>query len=80
MSAPNGISNNTALNRISSNVGTNDQYVSYNTIDPYELELQQQQQQQQSHYSQGGGDGNGVHRQQIQQQQQQPAQWFDTDL
>lgn len=63
------------------NVGSNDQYVSYNTIDPYELELQHQ-----------GNYGisqlvdvppvlpNHHSNQQHHHQQQSPAQWFDTDL
>jgi hypothetical protein len=67
-----------AANRMN-NGGGNDQYVSYNTIDPYELELQQA-----SHYNQLS-QLNDVpmlpnHHSNQQQQQQSPATWFDTDL
>ena len=65
-------------------VGSNDQYVAYNTVDPYELELHQQEQQSHfnpltqlvdvpmpnSHHQQRGN----TH------QQQSPSTWFDTDL
>lgn len=69
-----------AANRMN-NGGGNDQYVSYNTIDPYELELQQA-----SHYNQLSQLNdvpmlpNHHSNQQQQQQQQSPATWFDTDL
>ena len=65
------------------NAGGNDQYVSYNTIDPYEVELQQS-----SHYNQLSQladlpilpNHHPNQQQQQQQQQQSPATWFDTDL
>ncbi len=70
-----------AANRMN-NGGGNDQYVSYNTIDPYELELQQA-----SHYNQLSQladvpmmPNHHTNQQQQQQQQQSPATWFDTDL
>jgi len=70
-----------AANRMN-NGGGNDQYVSYNTIDPYELELQQA-----SHYNQLSQladvpilPNHHSNQQQQQQQQQSPATWFDTDL
>jgi hypothetical protein len=77
--------NHINMNRMSSNVGTNDQYVSYNTIDPYEMEMQQQggQYHQQQHYNQlvdMPGHHNHVHNNKNNNQQQSPATWFDTDL
>ena len=66
------------------NGGANDQYVSYNTVDPYELELQQQQHHSQ-HYNAVSQlvdvpmmASNQQHKQL--QQQQSPSTWFDTDL
>jgi hypothetical protein len=73
-------------NRMSSNVGANDQYVAYNTIDPYELELQHQHQQQQNHYNQlidipnHHVNSNSNNPNSNLNQQQSPATWFDTDL
>lgn len=67
-------------------VASNDQYVTYNTVDPYELELHQQQQEQ-SHYNplnqlvdvappnQAPPNQRGNPH-----QQQSPSTWFDTDL
>jgi catenin beta 1 len=69
-----GGNNNLRLN----NAGANDQYVSYNTIDPYELELQQS-----SHYNQLVDVPimpSQINHQQQHNQAQSPATWFDTDL
>lgn len=67
-----------ANQRVNANIGSNDQYVAYNTIDPYELELQHQ-----GNYNAGVSqlvDVPVLPNQNQQQQPQSPAQWFDTDL
>lgn len=78
---------NTARNL--NNIGSNDQYVSYNTIDPYELEMHNP-----PHYSQmqqlvdaptsssaaAAASHKPHHPTQQPTQQQSPATWFDTDL
>lgn len=61
---------NANMAQTNSNMGSNDQYVAYNTIDPYEIELQQ------NNY----GEAPSGNNQQPQQSGQQPAAWFDTDL
>jgi catenin beta 1 len=57
------------------NIGSNDQYVSYNTIDPYELELQQP-----NHYNQMSTQLIDVPPMIPTNSNQPPATWFDTDL
>ncbi len=68
-------------------VTSNDQYVAYNTVDPYELELQHQQEQ--SHYNPltqlvdipvSSNQQQQQQQQRGNQQQQSPSTWFDTDL
>jgi hypothetical protein len=70
---------NNNLAHTTSNLGSNDQYVAYNTIDPYEIEMQHG-----GPNGAGGGNGNYGDLSSVQQQQQsmqqQPATWFDTDL
>lgn len=53
-------------------LGSNDQYVAYNTIDPYDLELQ--------HPSNYNGSSQLIDVPINNHQNQSPAQWFDTDL
>jgi len=62
--------NSNAAHRLN-NIGSNDQYVSYNTIDPYELELQQPNPYNQMVDVPPMMPTNG---------NQPPATWFDTDL
>lgn len=68
-------------------ISSNDQYVSYNTVDPYELELHQQEQQ--SHYNpltqlvdvpMPSSNPHNNQRNNQTHQQQSPSTWFDTDL
>ncbi|CAF0723752.1 unnamed protein product [Brachionus calyciflorus] len=57
------------------NIGSNDQYMAYNTIDPYELEMQ--------HPSNFNGNSQLIDIPMTNQQHhhgQSSAQWFDTDL
>jgi hypothetical protein len=67
---------NANMAQTTSNLGSNDQYVAYNTIDPYEIELQAS-----GNYNDASGNA-GQSGQQAGQQGQpgQPATWFDTDL
>ena len=72
------------------NPGSNDEYLTYNQVDPYELELQQHPHYNQlsqlvdvtvlpSHHS-NQHQQQQQHLQHQQHQQQSPSAWFDTDL
>lgn len=65
MNDPNSVYN--AANQRLSSGGAADQYVSYNTIDPYELELQQQHQQQLQQQAAAAASSSSSHYNTIQQ-------------